>query len=161
MLDHQGIRVTFRRVLLGMTHELKPDGSRFAWENAKFTPPEPTFDDPKGCLWVRETYLPAVEKEVSFGYLELNAIMQYDVFGPAGGGTEKPAILAKAIGDAFGPGTGLTAIGPSGEPVQISLIRAEPGSGYESAFDNHVWYMIPVRITFRAYGLTPRYVDGP
>lgn len=160
MLDHEGIRKTFRQILLGVDNPLMVVAGRIAWENAKFSPPDPALDDPKGCLWLRETYLIVTEKQPAYGYLELTAIMQYDVFGPAGGGTEKPARLAKIIGDTFGPGTGLVAIGPSGEPVQISLIRAEPGNGNESAYGGHVWYMIPVRITFRAYGLTPRFNEG-
>lgn len=120
-----------------------------AWTNRVFTPPNPA------ALWMRESFMPAVERKAATATLVLDAIFQYDVFDGVGKGEEDAEAIAEIIGNLFLPGTGI-----SGAGVQVELVRTEKLQGREAGMqgngsskdDRQVWYMVPVRVTIRAYG---------
>jgi hypothetical protein len=69
------------------------------------------------------------------------------VMDVVGQGTKRPQQIAKAIGDHFKPTT------PNiGVNVQIAISRTWTEKGMESSIAQQVWYQLPVRIAFRAYG---------
>lgn len=168
MLDTTGIRQTFRNVLLGIptlpgTGDSHND--RVSWENIDFKIPECKKDDPTKSIWMRENYLKGKEIQRSYGYVEQTSIMQYTVYVPSGAGVKDAELLAKAIGDAFKPGSGLTSTGvpgvtaatpsaQSGNPIQIAIEEVDPMVGSEVKLTGveGVWWATGVRITFRAYG---------
>lgn len=130
-IEHKEIRLTLRNQLdtvVGL-----PAAANRAWENRKFEPPTDT--------WIRETFLPNEEGLVANQLLEALGFVVYDVFHPEGEGTEDAEDLADDIVQAFVHGTTING------SVDVTIDRAErqPGS-LESE-----WYMIPVRISWRAY----------
>ena len=129
MIDQIVLRQAFR-VILGGVSGLP---TARAWENRSFIPPNPPMN------WVRETHLPAVERQISDGMVEAVGVMQYDLFTPAGNGTEAIEALAHAVKTAFKPKTA--------PAVNIIIDRAECGAGRPDP----PWYFIPVRLTYRAY----------
>lgn len=161
MIDKNGVRLALRKILVGLDAVAKGAISlpnlqtNFAWENVDFVPPEVNPRDVVSCLWIKEGIAWGQERQITLGYLEQISIASYDVYTPAGAGTEDAENLAKALGDTFQPGTGAIVDGsltPSGEQIQLSIVRSEAGSGHK--LQDGPWYVVPVRITFRAYGQT-------
>lgn len=154
MIDHQGALLLIRNKLLTIGAARLPDpASRIAWDGVDFDVPDPSpAEDGTPTVWLRETYIPGREPQVGFEMLELTAVVQYDVFTPAGGGGDDARNLAKLIGDALSPGRpGLSGTGPSGQPVNVSIVRAEMAKGGVTQVNGQSWYCQPVRILFRSY----------
>lgn len=129
MIDDVAVRAALRAVLLTVSGL----PSAIAWENRKFQPPN-------NAPWVRETYLPGIEFQSANDLVQGDALVQYDVIFPAGSGTETAEALANDIKAAFKPAN---AIGPD-----IGIVRSERDPGRT---EDDIWYVIPVRITWRAF----------
>lgn len=129
MIDTVALRNALRVILVGVS------GLPVArsWENRQFTPPDPPAD------WVRETLMPAIERQASDGNVEAIGVVQYDLFTPAGKGTEAIEALADTIKTVFKP---RTVPAPN-----IIIDRSERGTAQQEP----LWYQIPVRITYRAF----------
>lgn len=129
MIDHRDVRSALRAQLLTV---VGLPAAR-SWENRQFT-------RPAGEDWVRETYLPGAERQVSYGMVEAVGVAQYDLFTPADAGTEAAEDLADAIKEAFKPSSTLGGL--------VRIDRAERLSGRQDAS----WYFIPIRISWRVHG---------
>lgn len=132
--DLRVIRQVLREKLL--TVPGVPPTDRFKAENRRFDPPNPPD------LWMRETLMVSSEFLVANKCIEIVGRMQYDIFVPAGSGTEAAETLAKEIKDTFQPAQSINSQGVSLEVDQVS------SSG---AIQDPVWYMIPVSIRWRTY----------
>lgn len=143
MLDREKIRVAVRKRLLAGTALPFGDGvdqaKRIAWENRDFTPPDPKSGD---VLWIRETLVPALERQSGSNMLEFDGYVQFDVFVPRGRGTENAERMIKAIGDKLKPATSTV------DPVAVHIMRAEALQGV----DDGTWYGIPFQVTVKAFG---------
>ena len=134
IIDHSEIRKGIRTVLLTVTNSDMPDDKDIAWENRTYKPII-------GTPWIRETMLPGLERQSASDTIESVGVMQYDVFWPAGTGTESIEKLVDDIKVVFKP---TTAIGNN------SLVfRAER----LSAIIDDKWHQIPVRLTWRAHAI--------
>ena len=134
MIDHSDIRLGVRAVLLAITDSNMPTIANMAWENRSFTPTE-------GTPWLRETLMSGAERQVASGTLRGTGIIQYDLFWPAGTGTEDPDNLIDVIKNAFKP---VTMIG-----THSSIWRAERLSG----ITDEKWYMVSAHLSYRAHAI--------
>ncbi len=137
MIDHEEVRLTLRSRLL----EVAGVNPRYVeWENRHFTPPS-------GKVWVRETLIPNLERQVATDLLEAIGLVQYSVFGAAGGGTDVVGALARSIGDAFKPGSSIV----GATTVNVRRSEVLPGG----VTKDRAYFMVPVRISWRAYAPRP------
>jgi len=98
-------------------------------------------------LWIRETMLPAIEQKAATGMVQAYGIVQYDVIGAWGKGTEAVEDLAVSIVNTFEPGTHIVSQG-----IQIAIDRSEPLPG--GPWEEGVWWFVPVSIRWRTYAST-------
>lgn len=129
MVNNTNVRLALRERLL--TVPSLPD--KRSWENVEFTPP----DD---ADWLRETYTPGAEAQVSSNMTELTGFVQYDLFTRPGGGTNTIEAIADAIKEAFHPKLYLL----SGV-IHISRSDVLPGRV------DGGWFHMGTRVYFRAY----------
>lgn len=130
MIDHDAIRRGIRVVLSTVTGL----PTVRSWENREFNP---TPNTP----WIRETLIPGTERQVATDVIESVGIAQYDLFWPAGTGTETPEQLADLIKDTFQPITTVAA--------STVVWRAERLAAIADA----KWYQIPIRLTWRSHAV--------
>lgn len=131
MIDYPTIRLGMRAILLAVP-TIPTD---IAFENREFKPPVATSP------YIREQLIPGAERHVATGTIMAVGIMQYDLFWPAGDGTEDPEALADAIRDAFRPVTTIDA--------HTTVYRVDRLSGVP----DEKWYRIPIRLTYRSYSI--------
>lgn len=136
-IDDDAVRKVLREHLQGVTDY--PGDALVAWENRVFDPP-----DDGDTLWLRETLLPADDTKVATGLIQGIGIYQVDVMYPKGRGSEVPEAMAKNIKLHFQPATHI------GTTTRLEIDR----SARLRAGVDDVWYMIPVRISFRTYAFT-------
>ena len=132
MNDHKAIRQALRTQLLTVSG--LPAGKQ--WENKSFTPPT------DGSPWLREQLLPAGEEFVASSMWEATGLAQYDLFYPLGDSSEDADTLADAIKRVFRPPQTI------GSSTKVNIDKAERDAGQIA---DSVWYMVSVRITWRAY----------
>lgn len=135
MIDHTAVIDTLRTQLKAVTG-LPPEARR-SWENVKFKPPTPDKNNPDSTTWIRETYLPGTEEWVANRVVEMNGVMEYSIFVPAGVSTEGADDLGLNIRNAFKPSTQLGGV--------LTVVRTDRLQGREE----YAWYRVPVRISFR------------
>ena len=128
MIDHVAVRQALRTRLLTVVG-LPTD---IAWENRAFEPPDES-------TWIREFYYPDPEFQPAFDVIEGTGFWTVDVVVPISSGTETGESLADDIKAAFEP--------PGALAANISIVS----SVRDSAFVEHPWFYIPVRIQFRAH----------
>lgn len=129
MIDHRTVRSKLREQLLTVAGL----PSARSWENRNFKPPT-------GEKWVRETYLPGDERQSANDMVEAVGVVQYDLYCPAGAGTEEIEDLADAIKEAFKPSSVV------GSLVRIDRSERLPGR------QEPKWYSVPVRVSWRVHG---------
>ena len=134
MISHKAIRQGIRQVLLAVNNSDLPDEDNIAWENQDFTPPEI-------IPWLRETMIPGTERQTATDTIQSVGIMQYDVFWPAGQGTEDAEQLADDIITAFAPHTQIGANALTFRSERLAAVADEK------------WYIIPIRLTWRAHSI--------
>lgn len=155
MIDITPIRVAMRKHLLAAkdpSRKLSVPISQIpkAYENQPFEAPNPP------ALWLRETWMPAVEKKVATGMARVEGIFQFDCVDGVGNGTEAVEALAKIIGDAFPASSAVT----DNKGTQIVIVRTEKMTGGQGGGggssrgllqDTERWFIIPVQTTIQAY----------
>lgn len=138
MIDYEALRRTLRSRLLQVTNLSE---KQCKWENRPFR--KRSTDK----LWVEEWLIPNTSHKIASDQLGALGLVQYSVFGPAGGGTEEIGDLAKRIGDAFKDGYSIT------EEITVQVQRCEVRPGAETT--DKASYMIPVRVYWRCYAPLP------
>ena len=132
MIDISAIRSGFRTILLGIVDPNMPSSDDIAFENRD-------YDPVVGTAYIRETLIPGVERKVAFAEIQAVGIMQYDLIWPAGKGTEDAEALADVIKNSYAPDTAIS--------DHSVVYRAER---FQAQSDKK-WYVIPVRMTYRAF----------
>lgn len=128
MISYRAIRSALRAHLL-----LLPELPQAAWENREFKPRPNTS-------WLRETLLPADERQTASNTLQALGITQYDLFYPAESGTETAEDMADAIKHHFRP------------PQSVGGVVIERADRLPGRVDG-AWYMVPIRIHWRAHSV--------
>lgn len=145
LIDHNNVRMCLRRRLLKLDDNGRPLPPA-ALENRDFSPPA------DGSLWIRESYMPGDEMEVASGMTQCVGIYQVDVMAPSNGGTEAAQRWASLIRSWFPPANSLGDTFDDGSTVEVGIDRSAVSTG--QLYIN-VWYFVPVRITWRTYGINP------
>ena len=131
-IDHKALRLALRAILLTVSGL----PSARAWEARTFEPPNPP------APWLRETLIPGSERLIATNNIMELGIYQLDLYHPeTDEGTETVEALADAVKTAFRPTTNISTFGV--------VERAERLGGRR----DHPWYIIPVRISYRAHGV--------
>src|SRR5262245_7541318 len=125
--DLRVIRQVLREKLLTVPGIPPPE--RFKAENRRFDPPNPPD------LWLRETIMVTSEFLAANHCIEIIGRVQYDVFVPAGSGTEAAETLVTNIKDVFAPAHSVNSQGVS---FEIDQVQSSQG------MQDETWYMIPV-----------------
>lgn len=148
MLDQNAITSVFRKRLLQMPG-IPDEDTGCAWENLGFTPPQPQ------SLWVRERMVWGMEMLRALDVLEQNGQVLYDLNFPKGKSTEEVRAFAKQVADWFPPQRPqiLAKLLPSG--INVSILRTEALQGMQAQINSQVWYVVTIRITFKALGGAP------
>jgi hypothetical protein len=132
MINSKKIRLALRSVLIDAD---LTDLENYAWEGRPFNPSGK-------CLWIRETLLPTIEMPSAQNTPESTNIMQYDIFTPAGSGTETMEDFADSLADLFDPDNAHIEF----DEIKIIFDRTER----RAKDDDDTWQWIPVDIYFRA-----------
>ncbi len=150
MINRRDVRVLLRQPLLALRTEMADPfatllATKTEWENREFTPPAPENDRE---VWLRETFFPGPENLVGSNTLQLNGYIQYDVFTPAGSGTKRGDEIAQVIANKYPCAKGL--VNEDATPrVSLSILNTD----VTSAIKEGVWRMLPVHVTFIAFGV--------
>lgn len=128
MISYRAIRSVLRAHLLSLPN--LPDA---AWENRSFTPT-------LGTPWMRETLLPADERQTASDTLQALGLTQFDVVYPADSGTETAEDMADTIKHHFRP------------PQVVGGVVIERADRLPGRIDG-AWYMVPIRIHWRAHSV--------
>lgn len=143
LVNHDNVRSILRQRLLLLDDNGRELPAARAWENENFVPPDTG-------LWVRESYLPGDETQVATGMTECTGIYQVDVMCPSGSGTKEARRWANLLTNWFAPANSLSTTMDDGSIITVGIDRASQGASLQY---NKVWVFVPVRITWRTYGL--------
>jgi len=116
-----------------------PGRAARAWENKTFKPPS-------GAPWVRETVLPVNERLLTHTLVQVIVLIQYDLFVPAGSGTESLGELVAMIVDTFPPASSVV---DNTEKLSAWIDRCSPGVPVKDV--TGVWWMQPTVLTVRSW----------
>lgn len=121
-----------------------------AWQNRTFQPP----DAKDGNAYIRETFAVISEQLQAFEQVTTIGRVNYDIFVPAGSGTDLIETYTQAIAGSFKPATTLrTILGQdTGCPVQIYNTQRIPARPDR---ETDVWYVGGVLINWRAFAENP------
>lgn len=133
MINHRHVLATLRSRLLGVDG-VDPDAIQ--WENQTYEPPTGETE------YIRETYMPADESQVSNGETHAVGLVQYDIVVPVGSGTEGIDDLAYRLTKAFRPSQSITGA------TTVIITKAQRLKSSRASLGR---YTVPIQVFWRAH----------